>query len=134
MIPAIFMTPTAIRIYTFAFKALALVTLLWYVLHWVDDQRQAAVDSALAKREAEISAASARAQLRENQRALDEERVRAQVLGQQLVQEKNESQRRVSVFNQHNLGKLLQDKPGMIETRINAATEKVWAQIEGESK
>jgi hypothetical protein len=45
-----------------------------------------------------------------------------------------EKDRYMAIFQRHNLDKLALMKPGMIQTRMNKATQKVFEEIENDSK
>ena len=49
----------------------------------------------------------------------------------QIEKEKNEY---LDIFRRHNLDKLAEAKPGMVETRINNGTKAVFESIENDSK
>lgn len=114
-------------------KWLLIGVAMWYVQHravaWIEQQRQDAV----ALRESQITQITQAAELKQAQADLAAERARLEVLTQQLAERREAEQQRVAIFNKHQLGDLVQAKPGLIEKRMNAATTEVWKQIELES-
>jgi len=68
----------------------------------------------------------------ENQVDLEKERT-AELAGD-LQEARDQKARMTRIFNEHNLGALLQAKPGLIESRAKKATAKVWNDIEAESR
>jgi hypothetical protein len=91
-------------------------------------------ESVIARAFAEAEAKSMREQLGTIRQQLTDERARVQTLNEQLTAARAAAAARAEVFNRHNLGELVQEKPLMIERRINTATVEVWREIETESR
>lgn len=115
-------------------KWVGLVVLVLYGWHsfqsWRAEERKAA-QTQLAN---QINVATLQSQLDRTQADLKAEQARSSTLNQQLDTERSAAQQRTKIFNEHQLDKLVQAKPGLVEQRINAATAKVWEQIEQESR
>jgi hypothetical protein len=132
MMPA-WLTPTVVKAGTLALKGLVIVLAFWYVANAIQGYHRELIDTALSKREAEITVTTLRERLTRTEQELKAEQQRLQTLHTQLERERQAAVDRIAVFNRHNFGELLQAKPGLMESRINHATQKVWSDIEAES-
>lgn len=111
-------------------KGLLIVGAALAIKYAIGAYQEAIIDRAFAEAEAKEKAA----QIVRLGTELKEERARVEVLNGELTAARAAAAARTDVLNRHNLGELLQEKPGMIERRVNSATIEVWRAIEAESR
>ena len=75
-------------------------------------------------------AESAEANLEFMQESIRKQQDAIQELAESSVQIRQEQERTIDIFAEHDLQKLAEARPGMIERRVNAATEAVFNELE----
>ncbi len=74
--------------------------------------------------------ASAEANLQRERNRVREQQATLNTLAQQSVEIRREQQETIDIFAEHDLKRLAEAKPGLIERRVNAATASVFDELE----
>ena len=74
--------------------------------------------------------ASAEANLKATQESVARQQATLNTLAQESVEIRREQQEVIDIFAEHDLKRLAEAKPGLIERRVNAATKSVFDELE----
>lgn len=76
------------------------------------------------------AADNANANLKQLQQQIDAQKVQLTVLSKQMSNSRKEQQKITEIFAKHDLGKLANAKPGLIQEHVNSGTQNLFKELE----
>ena len=104
---------------------------VWAGYNYVTNLQEKVTEQAEKITELKISNESLTAERDQLETDLAENAENQEVLNEELREAREAKDALIKLFADHDFGRLVQNKPGLIETRINKGTDKVFKELEG---